>query len=510
MSGNRLELTSATAVVSVEASSESNSPTSTSAVWVIEDSSESESETNDVTQPRPASRLVSQAEFDQSERADQPRLPWNWKLHGKTSSPYIPVILGKWWSRTQAELDAMAPTRRKQYDHIGRIMETELGKQLFNQDRCSFCRQEGKECWVYTEKGAKQLVCPRDACTRCRINPHKGGCSKAKRGPRVKIPQPPPGLRTLAPAGSNVITAERERSAFQSRPSLLPAPPAPSPLPTPSTPSPTFIHFEIISPGTKLPNLDDAELHLLRKKQERLCLNETATINALPQKASLRNALAATLIFAQYEAGTAVCIDEAGWILTCAHCFGDNEEEYNAANKRKWLLFYNGLAVLGECRVWDIKRDLALLKVVAIESDKGRAMSTFPFVKLATSTPSTKMPIFCIGQPGRDDLESTSKRKTKYNLVEVSEGRFRGMVPGVDLQDNSEIGTMKHDAWTYWGHSGAPLIAAADGTLIGLHSSWDDKTAMRHGIPQAAIKEFLEKKVPTVMKLLMSIDIDNA
>ncbi len=79
--------------------------------------------------------------------------------------------------------------------------------------------------------------------------------------------------------------------------------------------------------------------------------------------------------------------------------------------------------------------------------------------------------------------------------MEVSEGTFRGMVTDADPQDNSEIGTLKHDAWKYWGHSGAPLLREADGTLIGLHSSWDDHTAMRHGVPLIAIKQFLQQKI---------------
>ena len=193
-----------------------------------------------------------------------------------------------------------------------------------------------------------------------------------------------------------------------------------------------------------------------------------------------------------------MCIDKEGWVLTCSHCFGETEEEYKESDKRKWLLFYTGLAVQVECRVWDPKRDLALLKVIAIETNEAKPgeIPEFRFVSLHGGALSYKMPILCIGQPGRDDLESTSERKTIYNLVEVSEGTFRGMVKGADPQDNSEIGTLMHDAWTYWGHSGAPLLKEADGTLIGLHSSWDDQTAMRHGIPQVAIKEFLKEKLP--------------
>jgi hypothetical protein len=236
-------------------------------------------------------------------------------------------------------------------------------------------------------------------------------------------------------------------------------------------------------------------LNLLREKQKRLARNASSTLNALP-KPKYRNALESTLIFAQYEAGTAVCVDSAGWMLTCAHCFGDTEEEYQESNKKKWLLFYTGLAVQVECRVWDGTRDLALLKVISIESSQGqeRESPQFSFVPLSTGSLTKNMPILCIGQPGRDDLESTSDRRTKYNLVEVSQGTFRGVVPGADPQDNSDIGTLKHDAWTYWGHSGAPLVSAKDGTLIGLHSSWDDQTAMRHGIPKVAIGEFLQKQ----------------
>jgi hypothetical protein len=70
------------------------------------------------------------------------------------------------------------------------------------------------------------------------------------------------------------------------------------------------------------------------------------------------------------------------------------------------------------------------------------------------------------------------------------------MIPDVDPQDNSEIGTLKHDAWTYWGHSGAPLLRRGDGSLLGLHSSWDDRTAMRHGVPLVAIKAFLDGHLP--------------
>ncbi|MCJ1476810.1 hypothetical protein MMC13_005479 [Lambiella insularis] len=127
--------------------------------------------------------------------------------------------------------------------------------------------------------------------------------------------------------------------------------------------------IRIVPPGSNLPGLSLSELALLRRKQSKLQSTVTSTHQILPKSPVIRHALASTLIFAQHEAGTAICIDPAGWILTCAHCFGDNEAEYQAGAKRRWLLCYTGLAVQVECNFWDPKRDLALLKVVAIEID---------------------------------------------------------------------------------------------------------------------------------------------
>ena len=260
--------------------------------------------------------------------------------------------------------------------------------------------------------------------------------------------------------------------------------------------------IEIVDPGSKLSGLEAAELNLLRRKQRRLKETATSTLNSLPPRPCLTNGLQSSLIFAQDVAGTAICISPTGWLLTCSHCVFEWEDEYQAATpagKRRWLLFYTGLAVQAECRAWDEHRDLALLQIIAVESadtgDPGH-MPVFHYVQLSPSMPSLNTPIICIGQPGADDLESAKARKTKYHLVEISEGTFQGMVHNADPQDCSEMGTLMHDAWTYWGHSGAPLLKETDGTLLGLHSSWDDRTTMRHGIPVIAIQNFLQQHLP--------------
>ncbi|KAL4963170.1 S1 family peptidase [Aspergillus stella-maris] len=248
-----------------------------------------------------------------------------------------------------------------------------------------------------------------------------------------------------------------------------------------------------------LPGLNKEETSLLRKKQFRLRgFKDEITTQASRYGEHILNALRATYIFAQAEAGAAVCIDPAGHMLTCAHCFGEDEEEWRG-NQVKCLIDYAGGAVQVQCVAWDERRDLALAKVVRAESvgDNTQSLS-FASIGISSGVSSTwdHTPIVCIGQPGADDLESKTPRATGYDLLEISEGRLRGLIEGADPQDNLEIGTLKHDAWSYWGHSGAPLVCRETGVLLGLHSSWDDQTAMRHGIPVDAVNEFLDIHLP--------------
>ncbi|GFF86001.1 hypothetical protein IFM60648_07557 [Aspergillus lentulus] len=251
---------------------------------------------------------------------------------------------------------------------------------------------------------------------------------------------------------------------------------------------------------TRLPHLTTKETTLLRKKQSRLRASASATKTTTADYGPpALQALSSTLIFAQHEAGTAVCIHPAGWLLTCAHCFGETEAEWRS-NSRKWLLYFTGQAVLVECVAWDAMRDLALARITALEcltpATSQNLIPIFAYVPLAPPSASLSSEILCIGQPGSDDLESFVARKTAYDLIEISEGRLRGLIPGADPHDNEEIGALRHDAWTYWGHSGAPLLRRTDGVLLGLHSSWDETTAMRHGVPIVAVREFLRKEFP--------------
>lgn len=244
--------------------------------------------------------------------------------------------------------------------------------------------------------------------------------------------------------------------------------------------------------------LRKAEREVLALKQRKL---RDPQLQLGLQTSENRQAVAATLVFAQEEAGTAVCISDEGLLLTCAHCVADAD----GVGEGRWLLFASGQAVFARCVAWDSRRDLALLQIVsatrpassesppAKPNEHASDAIALPSIPIASSPPKPNASLLCIGHPGSEDLEaSTSGILTDYAILHTSIGRFRGLARGQDLQDNSEIGALKHDCWTYWGHSGAPLISrGGEGALVGLHSSWDDETGMRRGVPLQALRAFL-------------------
>jgi hypothetical protein len=95
----------------------------------------------------------------------------------------------------------MSQDKRKDWGHIGRIMETELGERLQGDRRCAVCQERDEECWVYSEKGAQQVSRPGSTCARCRVAARAGGCSLSTRRPSRRRSPPPPGPRSLAPGG---------------------------------------------------------------------------------------------------------------------------------------------------------------------------------------------------------------------------------------------------------------------------------------------------------------------
>lgn len=273
--------------------------------------------------------------------------------------------------------------------------------------------------------------------------------------------------------------------------------------------------------------LSKADHALIRKKQDWL---QTYYVRVPNNSPHLQRAVSTTLVFAQDCAGTAVCISEEGLLLTCSHCVAESEEEYLAsreAGTTHWLVFAGGMVVEARCEAWHPRADLALLRVVGAqegsriageagpaacptrdamgsESDPiniddsivSEAAPSFPFIELFEGSPPKKgRRLICIGHPGSEDLEvDTPGVQTNYDVLHVSPGRFQGYAQDQDPLDNADIGALMHDCWTYWGHSGAPLVDRGTGLLVGLHTSWDEETGMRRGIGPEAMRDFLRRE----------------
>ena len=313
-------------------------------------------------------------------------------------------------------------------------------------------------------------------------------------------------MRTEKPV--QAFSPRRTRSRAKQKASEQGTLPKPGPVQLSEAPAPkqvlqTTADVQIIptSLTVAITKLSANDHRLLLKKQSWLRDHDLVIPRGFRKNAS---SVDAALVFAQEEAGTAVCIGAGGLLLTCSHCIAESPEELKK-RKTHWLLFKSGSAVKARCIAWDPVRDLALLQIIAAqtatsgshdedEPDPASSGIQFPFVHLDDGPPTKDAPMICVGHPGSEDLEAGQPGiLTNYDVLHVSAGRFRGYAAGQDLQDNSEIGALMHDCWTYWGHSGAPIIGWGSGALVGLHSSWDDETGMRRGIAWEAIREFLEE-----------------
>ncbi|KAM3424763.1 hypothetical protein BST61_g6747 [Cercospora zeina] len=252
---------------------------------------------------------------------------------------------------------------------------------------------------------------------------------------------------------------------------------------------------------SKVSRLSKADQQTLRRKQVKLRQTDAQIpgfiTSSKTSSPTLAEAASATLLFIWEGSSTAFCISPSGVLLTCAHCLAETPAEFaRTKNQTRWLLFASGDPVQARPIAFDVTRDLALLQITAAPSSFNT--KPFPYIRLSPSPPKVRAPLLCIGSPGAEDLEtsgpSDSVVETGYDALHISDGKFRGLDRSQDLQDNSDIGALKHDCWTYWGHSGAPLIDAKSGGLVGVHSSWDDETGMRRGVAWEAVKAFLEEE----------------
>ncbi|KAF2216793.1 hypothetical protein CERZMDRAFT_92866 [Cercospora zeae-maydis SCOH1-5] len=251
----------------------------------------------------------------------------------------------------------------------------------------------------------------------------------------------------------------------------------------------------------KIDQMSKADQHALRRKQVKLRQTDAQIPEFIKSSKTssptIAEAASATLLFIWNGSSTAFCISPTGLLLTCAHCVAETPIEFAHTKSRvRWLLFASGEPVQARPVAFDLERDLALLQITAAPSSFNTR--PFPYIRLSPSSPKVRALLLCIGSPGAEDLEtsgpSESVVETGYDVLHISRGRFQGLDRSRGIQDNSEIGALKHDCWTYWGHSGAPLVDARTGGLVGVHSSWDNETGMRRGVAWEAVKAFLDEE----------------
>jgi hypothetical protein len=204
------------------------------------------------------------------------------------------------------------------------------------------------------------------------------------------------------------------------------------------------------------------------------------------------------------EFGSAVCINEKGFILTCAHAAAPIDNSLTITN-HFYYIFANGEQVIAETIGLDEDLDLALLRVIEVKIN-GRFKKLeefknkkFPYAKLKQNANLIKNPdkdenVFCIGNPCFAEFENgcgNAYNKNEYKPFWLSKGKIKGYMKD-EVYGKFDLGPMIHTCWTYWGHSGAPIFNY-NSELVGMHNSWNDKNANRHGISLIGIYQFLSK-----------------
>ncbi|MCA9268604.1 MAG: trypsin-like peptidase domain-containing protein, partial [Planctomycetales bacterium] len=206
----------------------------------------------------------------------------------------------------------------------------------------------------------------------------------------------------------------------------------------------------------------------------------TANIDRAIAQGPIRDAIHAVQpACVRFPNASGCCISPDGVILTAAHVAGK-------LGRRMIATFPDGSQHMATCTAFSDYLDLAVMK---IEGEHG-----LPYASLAPDAPEVGDWICAIGQPGG---HTPTGEPTGYGAFYVSTGQIRGFK--TDRLGYQMLGAAKHDAWTYWGHSGCPLFNQY-GQICAMHNSWDSTTAMRHGVTYEAILHFLkESKVDFAM-----------
>ena len=193
------------------------------------------------------------------------------------------------------------------------------------------------------------------------------------------------------------------------------------------------------------------------------------------------------------------------YVLTCAHCIAaddDEDEEGDTAagaidrvGRYKVIVWGNGAWGLVQCIYSSERMDVALCKVLCYTPSDGDQASTsyavpdkLPVSTLASAPAAKGTPVFTIHNPFDWDLEHSGRpRRNGYIPFTTNTGKVDGYRRVKDRTDATEFGALKHSCWTYWGTSGAPIMDAKTGHIVGMHNSWDERDGQRHAVSQEAL-----------------------
>jgi S1-C subfamily serine protease len=193
-----------------------------------------------------------------------------------------------------------------------------------------------------------------------------------------------------------------------------------------------------------------------------------------------------------------------GVIVTCAHVVSHNDDSDDIVPDRigrcKMFIFRDGKWVIARCFACDERGDVALLRIVHRSSDSQLASCTV--APQSDENAHKGKTVIAVGNPGTIyDATHTPP------LFLSSHGKILANNASVLADINEDgLGPIKHNAYTYWGHSGSPLFDAG-GLVVAMHNSWDEtesvhiafgrgtfRTGMRRGVSSQRIMQFIQAK----------------
>mmetsp|Transcript_14797 Transcript_14797/g.16867 ORF Transcript_14797/g.16867 Transcript_14797/m.16867 type:complete len:374 (+) Transcript_14797:144-1265(+) len=246
-----------------------------------------------------------------------------------------------------------------------------------------------------------------------------------------------------------------------------------------------------------------------RKKNAALATERMDDSNAVSLKLGIRPALEASVHI--IPSGSGVHLGQ-GLILTCAHCvthddYGDDDDDRDDLKIGRIVELVNakGETFGSVCIQSSSSLDVALLQIPKKEYYIN--LGALNLAKEMDEHLLNGLDIFALGNPCDIDLEACdedderSKRKNKRNMnrfnpFHVSQGKLTKRLSVAEAKAKG-LGRQIHSAWTYWGHSGCPLVSVRNIggqisiCIVGIHNSWDDRNGNRHCVPVDEILHFV-------------------